>query len=218
MLQTLAQISTLIECHFHEGRKIASGDIFPADALALAALNRSLALMRSFDLLMRNEGYIAAGALLRMQLDNAIRLHGIFMLTENPHAIADQMFGGKKLDSMKSRDGNRLQDKVLRDEFVKVFPWADIAYRFGSDFVHLSGQHIVHFVKRSPLINSGQGRSFTIGDDDAHVSDGAKISLAENFELVTRSVLEVVRRWELARASFGSAAELRTQYRPDRST
>jgi hypothetical protein len=75
-------------------------NLFPCDGLAMGVLDRSLNILSGFTRLIRNNGYICAVALLRLQLDNILRFYGVVIASGDPHGVADQMFHGAELSKI----------------------------------------------------------------------------------------------------------------------
>jgi len=74
--KSLKELSSLRKRYVAAGQALyhaRGGELFPCDGLAMAVLDRSLNIL----LLMPKHGYICAAALLRMQLDSALRFHGV---------------------------------------------------------------------------------------------------------------------------------------------
>lgn len=206
----------LPDLHFEAGRKVfaaCASSLFPCDALALAVLERSLGLHKGFQYLMNNGCYTSGVGLLRMQLDNALRLNGVTSCGD-PHAVACQVVAGTPLRKLKDCTGVPMTDKRLVEVYSEKRDWAKRVYDFASGYVHLSEQHVGHFLARSPKTESGQ-RNFFIGDGDDHISPIQKQQLAEAFETVTASVLGVVHGWAESRHRFGTKEELEVLYGKD---
>lgn len=213
MQSALERMLGLPELHFQAGKEVVqacSACVFPCDALALAVLERSLGLVKGFQLLARNGCYSSAVGLLRMQLDNALRLHGVAN-TPDPHHTAFQVCNGTPLRKIKDSSGQPMTDKRLAEVYSVKREWARRVYEVASAYVHLSDRHVMHFVDRSPKAVSG-GRNFSIGDDDDHIPLSDKTELAEAFEAITFGVLEEVRDWTAGRSRYGDLATLKSTY------
>jgi hypothetical protein len=180
------------------------------DGLAMTVLDRSLSLVHGFTLLVRNGGYIPAAGLVRMQLDNVIRLHGITRQPD-PHLVASRVIIGERLDQMVGFDGQRMHDANLRALLSKANPWVDHAYVVSSGYVHLSDQHVHHFMQRCAVKADGS-RDVGIGTTDDYLRDDQRVDLVNAFCGVTRGTLTVVSRWTAHRSQYGSQSELAARY------
>ena len=115
--------------------------LYEFDLLASAALNRSVALSSGFCIMIREKNLICAGALVRLQLDTALRLFAGF-IADQPHEFAMEVFKGNRIDRMKDKSGTRMADRHLVTQLAIEYPWIEEAYERTSNYVHLSGTHI----------------------------------------------------------------------------
>ena len=118
------------------------GAIYGFDLLANAAVDRSLALSAGFCLLIRERNLTCAGALIRLQLDTALRFIAGFTV-DNPHEFAISVFEGKRIDRMKDRHGKLMTDRHLVTKLAEEYPWIPTVYERTSGYVHMSGTHIL---------------------------------------------------------------------------
>jgi hypothetical protein len=188
-----------------------AGDLFPCDLLAMAVLDRSLNLLSGVRLLLRNEGYICAAALLRLQLDNVLRFHGVVAATGDPHGVAQRIFAGEELGKIKAFDGERMHDTKLRGLLGAKLPGIDSVYKATSGYIHLSTEHIRHFVARSGKI-CGEFRLLNIATSDEHLSLEHKLGLVHDFQVLTKGVLGFVRSWTEVRGKFGDPNTLKARF------
>jgi len=187
-----------------------AGELFPCDGLAMAVLDRSLNIAEGFLLLMPKHGYICAAALLRMQLDNVLRFHGV-LSTSDPHDTAVEIINGVSLRKLKDRTGARMTDARLLELLEKGNPWVRLAYEQSSDYVHLSGAHVQHFLARSAKGADGR-RIFRIGNNDDHLSEEERRGIVGSFTTVTRGVLSIVELWTKHRMIGRSVEDLHRRF------
>ena len=190
--------------------KACDGELFPCDGLAFAVLERSLCLLNGFHLLLSNGGYTPGVGLLRMQLDNVLRFHGVIKCAD-PHAVANSIFHGVSLRTLKDRTGKKMTDARLVELLSADNPWVDHVYNLACSYIHLSDQHLHHFLLRSKKDDAGF-RDISIGDEDDHVEYQHKVQLLNAFAVVTRGVLELIRQWSTIRQSHGTTIQLRARY------
>jgi hypothetical protein len=145
----LSEAEGLMERYRSTGQVLydaCAGELFPCDGLAMAVLDRSLNVLNSFVLLLRNHGYICGAALLRMQLDNVLRLNGV-ITSQDPHGIAAQIWSGTSLRTLKDRSGQKMTDARLVKLLAPRSPSVAQIYDQASRYVHLlRGAH-------SPLLD-----------------------------------------------------------------
>jgi len=119
-----------------------SGSLWGLDLVAQAVINRSVALIDGYTKMVEDRNVLCANALLRLQIDNIMRLYSCW-LVDDPHSIAGLLLEGKPLNKIKSRDGKTLSDAYLASEATKLYPWLKNVYAKTSGFIHLSTPHMV---------------------------------------------------------------------------
>ncbi len=199
----------LVKRHRRTGQALydsCAGHLFPVDGLAMAVLDRSLNLAEGFLLLMPKHGFICAAALLRLQLDNVLRFHGVLNCVD-PHDTAARIISGISIRKLKDKTGQRMVDARLVELLEKRNPWVRKCYEQSSDYVHLSDAHIRRFLARSTRGKDGR-RIFRIGNNDDHMSLKDRGALITSFTTVTRGVLSLIDLYTRGRAHFGSPDDL----------
>lgn len=79
------------------------------DLLAVATLNRSLALLTGFSAMIEARNFVSAAPLIRLQLDNCLRFSACWLVSD-PHDFAMKVLEGKQVRSLRDSNGNRLTD------------------------------------------------------------------------------------------------------------
>ena len=111
--RALDSLTPLAAQHLKIGREMTEaygGAIYGMDLLAYGALNRSKAHLSGFCRLIRDRNLVCAGAVLRLQLDTALRFSAAW-LVENPHAFAIAVLEGqhiRKLVAIREKDDRRV--------------------------------------------------------------------------------------------------------------
>ena len=114
--------------------------IFSTDLVALGVARRTYALVDGFVALVRQKNPLCCGALLRLQLDTAMRFYACW-LVDKPEEVALALLDDRHLDKMKSRDGKWLTDACLHEQLSKQYgDWVSRVYRNTSGFVHFTGR------------------------------------------------------------------------------
>src|SRR5258707_10844952 len=110
--------------------------MYVSDFIIFGALKRTLALSDGFRGHIRNRNFTCAAALLRLQLDTALRLYA-GSLYGDTEEYAKAVLDGKQVDKLKDRGGKRLTDSYLADKLSEHYPWVNRMYENLCDFVHL---------------------------------------------------------------------------------
>lgn len=125
----------------HQNR-ISKGKEFAHQHFILYGItNRMLAQTRAFKHSVEDRNGLVATALLRLQLDTALRLYALFWVAD-PNAFSEKVFKGTQIDRLKAADGEQMTDKYLRGKLVSQYPWVDDVYKQSSGAIHFSNRHI----------------------------------------------------------------------------
>lgn len=115
-------------------------NMYTSDFYVIGAVNRTLALIRGFVLMIRERNFVCAAPLVRLQLDTGLRTFALSLVSD-PTELAKQLLEGKPLSSLKDSAGKKLRDAYLLDKLEPSLEWVKVLYRETSGFVHLSERH-----------------------------------------------------------------------------
>jgi hypothetical protein len=115
--------------------------IHDIDWFALAAIKKTVSLSHAFCTLVREKNTLSAAALVRLQVDTALRVFGL-SLVEDVEDAGARLMNDERYDRLKSRDNERLTDAFLHEQLDRRYPGLTGVYRSSSAYVHLSGKHI----------------------------------------------------------------------------
>lgn len=114
--------------------------LFSTDLVALGVARRTYAVVEGFVTLLRQRNPLCCGALLRLQLDTAMRFYACW-LVDKPEEVALALLDDRHLDKIKSREGKWLADAYLHEQLSKQYgDWVSRVYRNTSGFVHFTGR------------------------------------------------------------------------------
>ena len=102
-----------------------------------AAIKKTRSLSHAFCLLIREKNGLAATALIRLQLDTALRISGLSLVDDLEDAGA-KLMNDESFRKLKSRDGKPLTDALLHENLDKHYPGLSDAYKATSSYVVLS--------------------------------------------------------------------------------
>lgn len=208
---TKINYSALKSKHIDLGRKILqadSGNLFPLDILAIAALNRSLCLSKAFDALIGQLNLLAAAPLLRLQLDNAMRLYAA-TLVEDPHVFATQVFKGSQIRKLKDKSNCYMTDNYLACQLSKLFPWVKDVYDNTSGYIHLSDKHIWNAMRNDATSTQTTAFSMKVTDEDAFVPESIYNEAVEAYLEVTKVIYIFLDDWVFTKSNPELARKIR---------
>lgn len=174
------------------GKQLFADEVFLPDLFVAAVLNRTLQLLHGFVGLVRGRNYLSAAPLFRLQLDNGLRLWAASQV-ESFDVFTTDVVGGKRINRMKSKEGDRLTDRYLVTTLSEALdlPKLVTAYEYASGFVHLSGQHVF----ATNRVENGRKLSGRIARWDDTTSEAKWLDLIGGFSSVTGIVLTLAGKW-----------------------
>jgi hypothetical protein len=107
--------------------KAYDGAMYAIDLFISGALNRSLALSDGFKVLVKSKNLICAGAILRLQIDTAIKIFAGTLVNDTNNFVSD-VLKGKHIRNLKDRDGNKMTDRYLVEKLSDDYPWLPSVY------------------------------------------------------------------------------------------
>jgi len=175
--------------------------LFPADLIVVGAVQRSLMLIKGFLSLLRSGNYLCAGAILRMQLDNILRLYAASLFPSGSDTLT-AFLEDQPLSRLKAPDGKRLTDKELYTRASKIYPWLPRVYTTTSGFVHFSRPAVMSAITdisktglMSIAVGLRRGRRWKPEE---------RLEAGLAFDEATKAVLEMVYSWGYTKAFVAS--------------
>jgi hypothetical protein len=175
--------------------------MYGMELLAAGALNRSKAHIAGFTQLVQAKNLICAGALLRLQLDTALRFHAAF-LVEQPHEFAIAVLRGERVRDLKDRNGKKMTDGHLVAKLGQEFSWVPRVYERTSGYVHLSATHLLSAMGPTEgSEDSERSMTIKISAEDKSLPDWIYIEAVDAFRAATDIFLRYVRGWVFTKAN-----------------
>ena len=212
--ELLLNLKTYRELHFELGERVLKADdsaVYPLDLLIIASLNRSLCLLKGFIYLLEDKNFIAAAPLLRLQIDNCLRISA-GTLVNKPHEFAIKILEGNHVRKMFDKDGHKMTDRYLLENLSRDNPWIINVYEQTSGYIHLSEKHIFN------AINTGKEErvlSMKITDEDAFIPNEVYEDTVENFTLATDLLFRFIGSWAFTKDDPKKTAEIRLKRKLD---
>lgn len=135
-----AHIEKIQDC-IEKTKQIALGvigeSLISADLCFCAFLDRSIRLANGFISMLESRNLTCAGAILRLQMDNCLRLLAL-NIAEDEEAAVDTILKGGSIGKLKDKNGKVMSDGHLKDEIKKYDTQFPIVYNNTSGFIHFS--------------------------------------------------------------------------------
>ncbi len=195
----LAQLEDDEKVISDQGRRMLEASnrgLYGFDLLAIAAINRSLALSNGFRTLVRDQNLICAGAILRLQLDTALRIFAGFIVN-NPHDFAVEVIEGKRIDKMKDQNSHRMTDNYLVTQLARKFPeyqWIKSVYKKTSNYIHFSDTHFFSTLDRDNREDQ-PGYRIAIQPRDNDIPDNIYHDAIATFHNSTEILVRLIEGW-----------------------
>lgn len=176
---------------FEQNIAANDGAFSAPDMIMWSIMNRSEDLVKGFCLLIENENFMCAAALIRLQLDNLFHFYA-FGLVDDMAEFSIAIMEGKEIRNMKDRSGKKMTDTYLVKQISKFDESFQQMYRLASGYIHLSHHHLYD----AATIQSdgtftmllGGGAKFDPSGQEYHEAIGA-------FVWITRNLLALAKSW-----------------------
>ena len=137
-------LTRLLDSHVVAARQclgFPTGDIYLPDLLFAGFVQRSFHLVEGFLSEFDAGNVIVAAPLVRLQIDNLLRITYLSTGVDLDET-ALYLLGGGEFRKLKDKEGKALTDKRLCELAAGRHPWVEAVYRGSSGWVHFSGSHI----------------------------------------------------------------------------
>jgi hypothetical protein len=171
------------------------------DFLLIAALNRTVNISKAYTTLIRDNNFIAAAPLVRLNIDTLLRLYASIISEFDRNTFASKVMGGELIKKMKLNGTKiNLRDDTLYLELSKIegMEWVTDIYKAGSSFIHLEKSHIFSSLKiaddKERIVN------MTIGFHDAFIPESEKFGSAVWMNKIIDSIIQQAQIWMYEKA------------------
>jgi hypothetical protein len=159
--------------------------------------------MIGFIELIESRNFIAAAPLIRLQLDNCLRLSA-GILVKDPHKFALNVLEGIPIKNQKDMLNEKMTDSYLVKILSKRYPWIDEVYKNTSGYVHLSEKHIFNAMQAG---NKDFDLELKITDKDAFVTNDVYLGAIFDFQRSSDVLFEYIYSWAYTKEYPEKAAE-----------
>jgi hypothetical protein len=181
-----------------KGTSISHSDLF-----IFGAVNRTLAQSKGFRDLINTRNFPCAAAILRMQLDTAMRVNAM-LLVEDRNTFCEAILGERRFNTLRDAAGNRLTDAHRRKKLAENHPWIETIYTDTSDFIHLSGRHFYNSIANTN--NTIKIVTLYISGNDPPNRESVYFDVVDAFFKVSRMLALLLLGYFVARAEVLAAS------------
>jgi len=170
--------------------KAGNYNVHNEDLYILSIINRAISLNKAFLLLLKNKNSLTAISIVRLQLDNVLRLNAI-KIVNNREDFLNYFFEGKPIN--KYREGaKKFTDNFLATQLNEDNPGTLDLYNFLCDFVHFSDRHF-EATKTKPINKDAMYR-IVVGDANV-LSKEEQTMYNENMVNISNTILKISKEW-----------------------
>ncbi|MBQ9682623.1 MAG: hypothetical protein IJV35_05060 [Neisseriaceae bacterium] len=122
-------------------KNVIGKNIILPDLYFYGLLDRNMHLARGFISVLKERNLTCVGALLRLQLDNCMRLYAIH-IAENQQEVINYVLEGKSIRNLKDKNGKKMVDAYLKKQLNQYDNQFSKIYDETSGFIHFSGKAV----------------------------------------------------------------------------
>lgn len=183
------------------GMQADQGAMFPFDFWTNAAINRGIQLSSGFRSSIRKHNAICSGALLRLQIDTALR-YSAGWLVQDPHKFVGRVMSGEQINRMKDRSGEVMTDSYLVKVLSVEHPWITKVYKRTSSYVHFSDTHIWSTLYELEGTDNKRVKTKVGAADKEGLSD-LYMEMVMAFQAATTILINYVEGWVFTKEAVG---------------
>lgn len=156
---------------------VIGNSLIKSDICFIAMMDRSVELAKGMISMLNERNLTCAGGLLRLQVDNCLRLYA-FNIAEDEEGLADVVINGGRIRDHKDRSGEKMTDKNLAKKIKEEGYDENIVdvYDLLSGFIHFSENGII----QSIVENTDDGFTAKIGATLPDRFNGVLLSIAKD--------------------------------------
>lgn len=141
-------------------KEVIGDSLLDIDLCFIGLLDRSIQLSKGFIQMIQSRNLTCSGALLRLMIDNCLRLYAISIAEDEKQAI-DAILEGKQINKLKDKNGNKMNDGYLKTELGKFDSRLVNVYDNASGYIHFSSKAFYQTIENVDDISI----SFRIGSE-----------------------------------------------------
>lgn len=149
---------------FRVSEDVMTGSMYAEDLFACAVINRAISMVSGFVRLIKDENYLCAVPIIRMQLDNTLRFFAVSIVGD-ANDFFNFYVSGNKIEAYKDYRGNHMRDFYLKTCLEKKIKGIQELYSETSRFVHLSDIHFLAIAEHC----IGKKYQFVLGNNVIHL-------------------------------------------------
>jgi len=139
--QVLPNYIKELEDSFERSKELGEGvigeNLLLIDLCYVSLLDRSVKLTEGFKLMLQTRNLTCAGALLRLEMDNSLRLFASY-IAQDENEYANCVMKGDRIDKLKDKNGKQMKDGYLKRQMKQFDKMFCNVYDQSSGYIHFS--------------------------------------------------------------------------------
>lgn len=139
--ENLLKLEKLFIREIKEISNIEKGQLSKLTDFVMSITDRAISFNRAFITLTNHYNYQSAICLIRLQIDNSLRLFA-YSIANNSFEFYDKILQGIHIGNLVDRENNKMTDEHLTNQLDKLFPGIKLLYKNTSGYIHFSKNHL----------------------------------------------------------------------------
>lgn len=139
--ENLLKLEKLFIREIKEISNIEKGQLSKLTDFIMSITDRAISFNRAFITLTNLNNYQSAICLIRLQIDNCLRLYA-YSRAKNSFEFYDKVLQGFHIRNLVDRENNKMTDERLTNQLDKLFPGIKLLYKNTSGYIHFSKNHL----------------------------------------------------------------------------
>ena len=119
------------------GRGVIGENLLLIDLCYVSLLDRSVKLTEGFKQMLQIRNLTCAGALLRLEMDNSLRLFASY-IAQDENEYANCVMKGERIDKLRDKNGKQMKDCYLKKQMEQFDKTFCNVYDQSSGYIHFS--------------------------------------------------------------------------------
>lgn len=167
-------------------------ELTTTDFVIFGFLKRSLDIMDGLIVMIKRRNFTVAGALIRMQLDNVLKMNYLEQI-QFDFQVSYEIFAGKRFNEIKDSHGQRLTDRRLREYAKAKIPQVDEIYEQTSKLIHYNIKSF--FIATQPIDVESREIEIYIGVGNPNLKETHILEILDAAIFLTGQILRITESW-----------------------
>lgn len=193
--ENLFKLEKLFIREISEISSIEKGRLSKISHFIMSITDRAISFNRAFLTLTAIKNYQTAICLIRLQIDNSLRLFA-YSIADNSFEFYEKVLEGNHIRNMVDRDNNKMTDEYLVTKLDKTFPGIKLLYKNTSGYIHFSKNHLFLNNKIETVSDEKLRMKIKVGDID-RLEIHEQVDFAFNMFFASKCILDLISSYRI---------------------